>query len=86
MDWIGLSRVLFKSPESGTSTILATVDEGRRLGLLHSGINGQTVPQQKQVYVVNRKVGGYSSKESRDVVGSITFWNQCLGTCCSGVS
>ena len=85
LDWIGLSRVLFKSPESGASTILAAVDEGRRLGLLHSGKNGQTVPQQKQIYVVNRKVGGYSSKESQDVVGSITFWNNVLGPAVRGL-
>ena len=86
LDWIGLSRVLFKSPESGASTILAAIDEGRQLGLLHSGENGQTVPQQKQVYVVNHKVGGYSLKESGDVVGSITFWENVLGPAVRGLA
>jgi len=73
---IGLAKVLYKTPEGGAATILAAVDEGRRLTSLASS---SSKGRRDQVYFANGKPGGYASEESRDETASIELWRHVLG-------
>jgi len=75
---IGLAKVLYKTPKGGAATILAAVDEGRRLASLASSSSSKG-RKRDQVYFANGKAGGYASEESRDETASIELWRQFLG-------
>jgi len=75
---IGLAKVLYKTPKGGASTILAAVDEGRRLASLASSSSSKG-RKRDQVYFANGKAGGYASEESRDETASIELWRHVLG-------
>lgn len=73
LERIGLSKLLYKTPKGGALTILAAVDEGRRM------YSSTSSTKQEQIYFVNRKPGGYASEESRDEIASIELWKHILG-------
>ena len=74
LDATRLSRVLFKSAESGAATVLAAALSPRRPPASWGERSRWTRGWAAQVYFVNQRPGGYASAESRDVDAAWEAW------------
>lgn len=77
----GLAKLIYKTPEEGAQSILASLDYAQRQSTATTDASSR-----QQLYFVNGKPCGYgAAKESRDIDASIQLWKEVIGPELKGV-